>query len=439
MSSDGLRVFFLEGGDLHLCEIVEGEGEISCRYSDLTEDHRVGEGAAVQGLVSGVSSDGSYVYFVARGVLGDAPVGASGEDNLYLLRDAGGVLSTSFIASLSRGDEKSWDLAEGNRPPDLSRISSRVSEDGRFFVFMSDRPLTGYDNTDVVSGMPDEEVFLYRAAADPASEQGRLVCVSCDPTGARPAGVFDQPRGNRESLQVDRQRSWGGSWLAGIVPGWDNGFDEGSRYQPRFLSDSGRVFFESTDGLVPRATNGLEDVYEYEPAGVGGCTESGESQGSVVFSPVSGGCVGLVSSGIAGQESTFFDASENGDDAFFITAAKLVGTDHDNGYDVYDAHVCGAEGVSCASEPVQSSPCSSGDSCKAAPSPQSTIFGAPPSATFSGAGNVIEETKGKTTVKHKKRKKPPVKKKKKRKGRKARVGGGRGGVTLRSGRGRSRS
>ena len=43
-----------------------------------------------------------------------------------------------------------------------------------------------------------------------------------------------------------------------------------ARYQSRYLSDDGQVFFDSADDLVPQATDGLMDVYEYEPAGVGG-------------------------------------------------------------------------------------------------------------------------------------------------------------------------
>lgn len=30
-----------------------------------------------------------------------------------------------------------------------------------WLAFMSERPLTGYDNRDVVSGRPDEEVYVY--------------------------------------------------------------------------------------------------------------------------------------------------------------------------------------------------------------------------------------------------------------------------------------
>jgi hypothetical protein len=175
--------------------------------------------------------------------------------------------------------------------------------------------------------------------------------------------------------------------LGGSIPGWDPMFGENAMYQPRFLSDSGRLFFDSPDALVPQATNGLEDVYEYEPAGVGSCTSE-----STTFSERSGGCVNLVSSGISNSESAFYDASENGDDAFFITASKLVPEDYDNAYDIYDAHVC-STAFPCAATPVSPPPCTSGDSCKAAPSPQPEIFGPAPSATFSGAGNVVEETK----------------------------------------------
>jgi len=37
---------------------------------------------------------------------------------------------------------------------------------GQYMAFMSDRSLTGYDNIDAHSGQPDEEVFVYDAAAN---------------------------------------------------------------------------------------------------------------------------------------------------------------------------------------------------------------------------------------------------------------------------------
>jgi hypothetical protein len=412
MSSDGSKVFYIEEvkvGEVASKDLFVFDFDTGTR-TDLTADHGEEDGG-VQRLVSDVSRDGSYVYFVATGVLAEASGAVSGGNNLYLLHDNGGVWSTTYIATLGPEDAKSWDQKAGDSfalVSDLSGISSRVSPDGRYLAFMSNRSLTGYDNTDMVSGLPDEEVYLFDA------QTGRLVCASCNPTGARPVGAFDQ---KHAPLLVDRGENWAGSWLGGSIPGWDKNFTAGSQYQPRYLFDSGRLFFSSADALVPHATNGVENVYEYQPVGVGGCVE-GLSLGSVVYVASSSGCVGLISAGPSGQESAFFDASENGNDVFFITAAKLVGTDYDNGYDVYDAHVCSSEGVPCVNPPVPSPSCSSGDSCKAAPSLQPEIFGPAPSATFSGTGNAIEETKPAT-----KNKKPKKKAKKKHKTKKAKKAG----------------
>ena len=390
MSSDGSRIFYIEHGELY--EYVWELGAASGASVDLTAGHAVSEpDADVQETVSDVSDDGSYVYFVAKGVL--AAGATSGEYNLYLLHDVEGVWSTGLVATLGAEDRPSWYATTAGVAPFLANVSSRVSRNGRFLVFMSDRSLTGYDNVDVVSGQRDEEVFLYD------SDDGRLVCVSCDPSGARPVGVFDT---RQAELLVDRQATWTSNdsgerdprvdhWLAGNVPGWDNLANTAASYQPRYVSDNGRVFFDSPVGLVSHDTNGLEDVYEFEPAGVDGCS-SGVGSGTQVFvSEVAGhavdGCVGLVSSGTSGSESAFLDGSEDGNDVFLVTTSKLSGRDFDKGYDVYDAHVC--TGVApCPAEEVSILPCSSGDSCKPPPSLQPEIFGAPASETFEGVGNV---------------------------------------------------
>jgi hypothetical protein len=387
MSSDGSRIFYREHGELYEVNFETGA------QTDLTADHGTREtNAGVQDAVLGASKDGSYLYFVATGVLADGAT--SGADNLYVLHDASGDWSTTYITTLSSEDEKSWFAPLISvLPPHCdcqgvnhSRVTSRVSNDGRFVSFISSGSLTGYDNIDAVSGQPDEEVYLYDALAN------RLACVSCNPTGARPVGALDG--GSR--LLVDPGGAWspesetgtaGAHWLAGMTPSWSNLFDRTnafSSYQPDFLSDSGRMFFDSPDGLVPQATNGLMNVYEYEPAGVGGCTST-----SSTFSKQSSGCVSLVSAGTSSSESDFYDASEDGNDAFFITPSRLTGEDYDTAYDVYDAHVCSAS-APCAAVAVSPPACTSGDSCKAAPSPQPEIFGPAPSATFSGTGNVAQ-------------------------------------------------
>lgn len=376
MSADGSKLFFLENGDLY---VFDTENGIS---TDLTAKHGPGESSAgVQEAVVNVSADGSYAYFVATGAL--AVDAGGGQDNLYVSHDTQAGWTISHIATLAPADRPDWHAALYGAPF-LARVGSRISPSGRYIAFDSSRSLTGYDNTDAVSGQPDEELYLYDA------QRGALSCASCNPTGARPLGVFD---GQASELLADRQGVWTSResteedphfdhWLAGNVPGWDNLNNNPATYQPRSLSDSGRMFFDSPDALVAQDTNGIEDVYEFEPAGVGGCEVAGAS-----FVPRSEGCLNLVSSGSSSSESAFLDAGENGDDAFFLTTSRLVGADYDKGYDVYDAHVCASAACGEAPEGIPPS-CASSDSCKGAPTAQPELFGPPPSATFKGAGNV---------------------------------------------------
>lgn len=406
MSSDGSNLFFLKNGDLY--ELVPETGV----ETDITEVVGPGESTAgVQEEVLGASEDGSSVYFVATGVL--AGGASKGADNLYVAQRREGVWSTTFIATLATGgggpenlltteatgDEPDWyglDTGFGHQNK-LGLVTSRVSPNGRYLAFMSDRSLTGYDNHDAASGQPDEEVFLYDAV------NGRVVCASCNPTGARPAGVLEPSNG--ESL-VGKSQAWDKRWIAGTLPGWlaPRPFGEHSSYQPRYLSNSGRLFFDSPVALVPQDSDGFEDVYEYEPEGVGSCTEAGATFVKDAF-----GCVGLISSGTSSGESALLDASESGDDVFFVTTARLTPADYDTVYDVYDAHVCSSE-VPCSVAPVLPPPCTSGDSCKAAPTPQPEIFGPAPSATFSGVGNVVEETRAPAPKRKAKKKAKPKKK-----------------------------
>jgi hypothetical protein len=318
-------------------------------------------------------------------VLASSTGAVGGEDKVYVMHDEDGVWSTKYVATLSSEDELDWYFADfAGGQVQFEAVRSRVSPNGRYLSFMSDRSLTGYDNLDANSGKPDEEVYLYDGLT------GRLACASCNPTGARPVGVLD----TGSNVPLDRIASgrWLNRWLAAIVPAWNLGFKD-TVYQPRYLSDSGRLFFDSPDALVPQDTNGLMDVYEYEPPSSApepppndSCTEA-TATGASVYVPAAGGCVSLISAGTSSAESTFYDASENGDDVFFTTTSKLVASDYDTALDVYDAHVC-SSAVPCVTSPVSPPPCTSGDSCKPAPSPQPEIFGPAPSATFNGAGNV---------------------------------------------------
>lgn len=139
------------------------------------------------------------------------------------------------------------------------------------------------------------------------------------------------------------------------------------------------MFFESSDALVPHASNGRLNVYEWERPGVGSCTES-----SPAFSAGSGGCVFAVSNVAGGSPSFLMDASATGNDVFIATADQLVPSDTDTREDVYDVRVGGGF-------PVLTPPpvCVNADSCKPPVSPQPGVFGVPASATFSGPGNPV--------------------------------------------------
>jgi hypothetical protein len=350
-SSDGTRVFFTDKNRLTSDSTAIPEEAVRDLYeydltsgqlSDLTVEDA--EGAGVKGVL-GASEDGSYVYFVASGVL--ATGATPGCCNLYVWHRGTPGDTTEFIAALSPNDESE---AIKNRTenvgsaddwfPTVANRTSRVTPDGLNLVFMSEESLTGYDNRNAETGQREEEVYDYNAGT------GVLHCASCNPSGAAPRGVSNIPAGTQ--------------------------FEGGQAiYQSRVLSDvegGARVFFESSDALVPQDTNGERDVYEWEEDGRGSCHSSG-------------GCVALISSGTSGSESSFLDASANGSNVFFLTAAELVPQDTDQLLDVYDAR----EGGGFPSPPAAPPACE-GEAC-AAPVSQAPTLGEPLSASYAGLGN----------------------------------------------------
>ena len=396
-TSDGSKVFFTDTApltpestqrqetkaDLYECEITEEGGKLGCSLKDLTP-LPAGGSADVLNMIPGVSEDGASVYFVANGMLASGAVQghcvhevqevavAGAACNLYVWHDG----TISLVAVLSNEDSGDWGSLHGSgrvggitaNRPDLADVTSRVSPNGQYLAFMSQMPLVGYETLDAnhaSEGIHDEEVYLYDASSH------LLVCASCN-SADPPVGVHDTPdSGEGNGLLVDRRRDWLGEYLAGSIPGWTPLGVGGAIHQPRYLSDSGRLFFDSPDQLVPQAGNGKEDVYEYEPEGVGSC-------------PQAGGCVSLISSGSAAQESAFVEASEDGEDAFFITAQPLVAADHDTNYDLYDARVCTTSSPCVSSEGASSGTCEGSRSCQPGSFPMPAT-GTPPTATTNGA------------------------------------------------------
>ncbi len=362
------------GRDLYRCDVTIEGGELKCTLTDLSADTATGtEVADVQGLALGVSDDGTRAYFVAKGVLagnsvenGAGPEGAtSGQPNLYLWQAGAGI---RFIATLAGADGKDW-AASGTQ---LSSQTAAASPSGRYLAFMSERPLSGYDNRDAASGELDQEVFRYDAEAD--GGEGGLICASCSPAGVRPAGLHGEKR-----TFVDPHELWLGRALAAVLP--EAMLDElrgsTSFYRPRAVQDTGRLFFNAADALVPADSNGQWDVYEYEPTGAGSCSAS---SGGAATARSSGGCVSLISSGTGEEEAAFLDASESGGDAFFYTPARLAVTDEDEVMDVYDARV---DGIAATRPPRAEC---LGEACQ--PAASAPGGQTPASAAFQGPGNL---------------------------------------------------
>ncbi len=405
-SEDGRRVFFLDSEplvagsaaipshrDLFEWEQTSQPGEpLRGELRDVTTPVRPGERATVKGLVPAISQDGTVAYLVADGVLA-TNTNAEGEQatpgkcaggqaeaattcNLYVEKLVAGTWHATFIARLAGADLPDFGTAANY----LQDTTAGDSPSGQYFAFMSKRSLIrDYDNqvtNPEADGARAEEVYLFDAAS------GSLACVSCESDGARPVGVNDiEESGEGIGLLVDRGRSWisaeaGNVWLAGSIPGWTSPVEKArSAYRPRYIDNEGRLFFNSPEPLVPADENGKNDVYEYEPDGLGSCATPS-------------GCVSLVSSGTSPHESAFLDASASGGDVFFLTEASLVPEDLNGAYDVYDAHECTSASPCVQPKPPLAEECNSRTSCDGTPPTTAPALTTAPTTATGPSGNL---------------------------------------------------
>ncbi|HET7485811.1 MAG TPA: hypothetical protein VFJ64_10625 [Solirubrobacterales bacterium] len=318
-----------------------------CLYSLAAEacEAQIGGPSTFQGIL-GAADDLSHVYFTDKAALTGGEENANGEVavagafNLYAWSEAGG---TKFIGRLlSRDNSFGLNSRYGDWRATPQNRTAQASPDGRYLAFMSRAKLTGQNNEVAGEGCRGSESAVCLETFEYAAGSEELTCVSCNPTGLAPLG--------QANLSLFRNAST-------PFP------------QPHNLTDSGegRIFFESQDTLSPKDTNGhIQDVYEWEPDGVGSCEKPG-------------GCVFLISSGHSPNDSMFVDATPSGDDAFFVTREKLAPQDKDEMLDLYDARVGG--GI----EAVEEVPCE-GEACKG-PGTEAPSQPGAGSAEFVGPGN----------------------------------------------------
>ncbi len=343
-SADGSKVLLTNG----LLYDVE---DLAAPAIDLSE----GEGGFLG--ITGQSEDLSKIYFVDTAVLDEAPndqgaVAQAGQANLYAWEEGGAVRYVATLVHVPGADDSqgggatsgTWTASPANR-------LAQASPDGRWLAFRSEAALIdGFENVGPCEliELPGSITFNVSACAevylyDSATEE--LICPSCNPSGEAPHGPSTLP-------------------LLSPVPG-----ELDPQPQPRFLSNSGRLYFDSQDALTPRDTNeNIEDAYQYEPQGIGDCKREG-------------GCVSLISAGREPGDSNFLAADPSGENVFFTTRDQLLLEDRDKLVDVYVAREGGGFPTTAQSGGGECQ----GEACQ--PAPIVPAYPTPASG-FTGAGNL---------------------------------------------------
>jgi hypothetical protein len=381
VSENGMRVFFVAGGELYVHKIESDGSEHSVLVSASQATGHLGEAAPdgverfenlTQRLTGSTvdsknpsepthayaSSDGSHVFFESEDKLTDAAPSAGGSKVYAFDVDTG---SLEYLPGVDLGgivtaaaDGSSFVFVNNAATPELSRwvagpdggsVSqivklpgggfvgpARMTADDSVLVFQASAPIAGFNNAGT------EQIYRYD------TKTNQLGCISCPPAGVKPSG-------DAYLSAIDQYANTVGHGIA----------ENREVNDVRGVSTDGeQIFFDSPDPLVARDTDGVRDVYEWE-----------------------NGTVYLISSGTSSNYSLFLDNSESGGDVFFATTDELVEGDNDQGFDVYDARVPRPGD----DPPPAAVPCE-GDVCQGPPS-VAELLGAPPSATFSGAGNIV--------------------------------------------------
>jgi len=310
--------------------VATAQAAVKTAYAGVSEDGRyvffaIGNGAspgrlfrfdtqsesateiAAAGIFAGIAADGSQAFFSSTQALSGAEENDNGEEatpgehNLYAWDDTG---TPRFVGTLPAADFEQggfdgvteMSLAAWTRAIGIGLNSGRAyaptrsTPGGDVFVFQSHARLTAYDNEG------RGEIYRY----DPAAAAGeRLLCVSCDPSGAPPSddALLEDLRGVNITSKTTI---------------------------PNLTDDGQKVFFQSFDRLLPEDANEVEDVYEWVAKETEGCTRSG-------------GCLSLISSGQGEVPSFLYAMSADGRDVFFQTREKLVGADSAGSPSIYDA------------------------------------------------------------------------------------------------------
>jgi hypothetical protein len=263
-----------------------------------------------------VAADNGDIYFLSPELLHGSN-GVEGAENLYVFRNG----KVQFVAALDPSGRPcliSNQEAETCSSTAVARME--VTPDDRYMAFLTASNVTAYDSAG------HAEIYLYEPAT------GDIKCASCLPSGDPPSS------------------------------------ETTTSYNGKFLTNDGRVFFDTGDAVVPQDTDELDDVYEYV-----------EGRPQLITSGTGTANTGHGLSSYGAQPG-LIGVSANGTDVYFATYDVLVGQDRNGeALKIYDARSGGGFQFT---PPVP--PCVAADECHG---PGSSAPSAPPSGTSAPLGN----------------------------------------------------
>jgi hypothetical protein len=294
VAEGGNRIFYLEGDRLW-------------RFDAQTEERTPFSGGPV--VPVNISDDGSAAYFISTGKLTseanpNGDVASKGQENLYLSREGditfvGTVTERDVVGTKGRVEQVDglglWtEAASFPSAGRFGKVPARTTPDGSVLLFQARSPLAGYD--------PEghSEIYRYDSVAE------RLQCLSCNPTGAVAGSDATLQSESRENFALFEPQVW----IQNLRP------------------DGKRAIFQSPEALVPRDTDGRQDIYEWEDEGVGSCSSLD-------------GCTYLLSSGHSARNDYLYAVSASGNDVFFLSSDLILPGDHDETPSIYDSRVGG--------------------------------------------------------------------------------------------------
>jgi hypothetical protein len=264
-----------EGCDLYLYDFAKPPAERLTQVSaGEAGSPTPGQGAEVLSSITAISQDGSYVYYVAQGVLTteqnpEGETAQEGEPNLYLYEAE--AEDTAFIGTLTEGDQGGMWGVPGSFMGDAYAA-------GDVLAFASKAPLTE-DDEDTGQG----DVFRYEAGTE------TLQRISKAAEGGSDNGSVD--------VTVNPN--------VGKIP--ESNFGE----QSRWVSEDGQaIAFATEEALLPSDEDGARNPYLWTSG------ELGAAPAPVKDPPA---------------------LSPDGDAFAFSTKAALLPTDGDTAEDVYVA------------------------------------------------------------------------------------------------------